>query len=40
MDVLAAVDIVSDLLNDADKLGLGSLLPGPVLQLSALISEF
>jgi len=26
MDLLAAVDIVPDLLNDADKLGLGSLL--------------
>jgi len=29
IDILAAVDIDPDFLNDADKLGLGSLLPGP-----------
>jgi hypothetical protein len=28
---LATVDIDPDVLHDADKLGLGSLLPGPVL---------
>ncbi len=29
--ILATVDINPDVLNDADKLGLGNLLPGPVL---------
>ncbi len=37
IDLLAAVDIEPDVLNDADKLGLGSLLPGPVLHSTTLI---
>jgi hypothetical protein len=36
--VLAAVDIDPDVLNDADKLGLGSLLPGPSLGRKTLAS--
>ncbi len=33
--VLAAVDIDPDIPNDCDNLGLGSLLPGPILFWSA-----
>ena len=39
-DVLPAVDLNPDVLNDADKLGLGSLLPGPGLGRKTLASEF
>ena len=39
-DSLAAVDIDPDVINDADKLGPGSLLPGPVFGRKTLASEF
>ena len=35
IDVLATVDLDPDVLNDADKLGLGSLLPGQVFGRAA-----
>ncbi|WP_300457313.1 hypothetical protein [Desulfobacula sp.] len=38
IDLLAAVD--PDVLNDADKLGLGSLLPGPFIGRKILVSGF
>jgi hypothetical protein len=37
IDILAVVDTDPDFLNDADKLGLGSLLPGPSFGSTALI---